>query len=82
MQHLTQMSREVLESSPLAPSLVADHEGIALEPRLDCPECKKPMARRVYAGDSGVVIDRCSDHGMWFDDGELAQAVDHVQRHP
>jgi Zn-finger nucleic acid-binding protein len=82
MQHLTQMSREVLESSPLAPSLVADAPGVALEPRLDCPECHNPMARRVYCGDSGVVIDRCREHGMWFDDGELAQAVEHVQKQP
>lgn len=79
LYHLTQMSRRALESSPLSPSLVADHEEVALEPGLRCPECGQDMARQIYCSDSGIVVDRCREHGMWFDDGELAQVVDYVQ---
>ena len=36
-----------------------------------CPKCEKIMKRVHY--DSGVhlVIDRCDDHGIWLDTGEI-----------
>jgi Zn-finger nucleic acid-binding protein len=36
-----------------------------------CPECTQPMRT---VGLAGVALDRCFDHGIWFDAGEL-QAV-------
>jgi hypothetical protein len=33
------------------------------------------MNRRNFAGSSGVVIDICVHHGVWFDDGELGQVL-------
>lgn len=42
------------------------------ESRLPCPKCMKMMKTFNYAGDSGIVLDRCMDnHGLWFDQGEL-----------
>jgi hypothetical protein len=32
------------------------------------------MERRVFAHGSGVVVDRCRRHGVWFDGGEIALA--------
>lgn len=40
-----------------------------------CVECGQLMARRNYARKSGVIIDVCRDHGMFFDAGELARIL-------
>jgi hypothetical protein len=34
------------------------------------------MNRRQYAPGSGVIVDVCRDHGIWFDDEELSQLMD------
>jgi len=44
-----------------------------------CPECGQPMNRRNYGGTSGVVLDRCSRHGLWFDDAELERVLGWVR---
>ena len=41
-----------------------------------CPECKKVMLRINYKGRSGVIIDRCKEHGYWLDGGELRQMME------
>jgi len=38
-----------------------------------CPICATTMRRLNYRAVSGVVIDRCSQHGIWLDGGELQQ---------
>lgn len=40
-----------------------------------CPECTGLMTRRNLGGASGVVIDVCGAHGLWFDADELARAL-------
>jgi len=39
----------------------------------NCPECDRQMARRNYRKKSGVIIDRCTEHGAWLDADELEQ---------
>jgi len=36
-----------------------------------CPECDKVMNRVNFGSRSGVIVDRCSEHGVWLDGGEL-----------
>ena len=36
-----------------------------------CPVCNRTMARYSYAFSSAVIIDGCSDHGIWLDEGEI-----------
>jgi len=37
-----------------------------------CPRCATTMtAHRLY----GVIVERCSEHGVWFDHGELTAAL-------
>jgi len=36
-----------------------------------CPVCSRPMNRTNFGRSSGIVIDRCRDHGSWFDESEL-----------
>lgn len=40
-----------------------------------CPDCRKLMNRRNYGRRSGVIIDVCSEHGVWFDLDELAHIL-------
>ena len=39
----------------------------------NCPECERHMARRNYRKKSGIIIDRCTEHGVWLDADELEQ---------
>jgi Zn-finger nucleic acid-binding protein len=41
-----------------------------------CPVCGELMLRRNFGETSGVVIDVCSAHGVWFDRGELGKILE------
>ena len=41
-----------------------------------CPVCLAFMSRRSYAYKSGVIVDRCAEHGIWLDNGELAHLIE------
>lgn len=43
-----------------------------------CPDCKQLMNRSNFARSSGVIIDRCKQHGIWFDAGELPKIIDFI----
>lgn len=38
---------------------------------IKCPICSKIMNRVNFGTNSGVIIDRCKEHGVWLDGGEL-----------
>ncbi len=38
---------------------------------IKCPVCTKLMNRVNFGAKSGVIVDRCKDHGVWLDGGEL-----------
>lgn len=40
-----------------------------------CPVCATRMHRRNYGRRSGVILDVCPRHGLWFDHGELARVL-------
>lgn len=43
-----------------------------------CPDCGQLMNRSNYARSSGVIVDLCRDHGVWFDAGELSRIIDFI----
>jgi Zn-finger nucleic acid-binding protein len=45
-----------------------------------CPECGKLMHRRNYGRRSGVIVDSCNSHGLWFDARELDELMRWVRR--
>ena len=47
---------------------------------LHCPECNRLMNRQAFGRISGVVVDVCRSHGVWFDAGELTQVIQFVER--
>jgi Zn-finger nucleic acid-binding protein len=40
-----------------------------------CPDCGQLMNRSNFARSSGVIIDICRDHGIWFDADELPKII-------
>jgi Zn-finger nucleic acid-binding protein len=44
-----------------------------------CPDCDAVMNRQNYGKRSGVVVDVCRDHGIWFDDRELTRVLEFVR---
>jgi Zn-finger nucleic acid-binding protein len=45
-----------------------------------CPVCRKMMNRKNFAVISGVIVDLCKDHGIWFDFGELETIMNFIAR--
>ncbi|MGE3803614.1 MAG: zf-TFIIB domain-containing protein, partial [Gemmataceae bacterium] len=56
-----------------APAPECDARGSFYRP---CAVCRELMSRQHYAGASGVIIDVCRPHGVWFDGQELAAILD------
>jgi Zn-finger nucleic acid-binding protein len=46
---------------------------------LKCPACAALMNRNNFGGTSGIVVDVCAKHGVWFDAGELPRILEFVQ---
>lgn len=51
-------------------------EGTAEPPPRPCAVCAKPMQAVSL---STVALDRCADHGVWFDATELAAVLKHAK---
>jgi len=45
-----------------------------------CPVCLKMMNRQNFARISGVIVDICQGHGIWFDFGEVEKIMDFIAR--
>src|SRR3954469_19746450 len=45
-----------------------------------CPQCKQLMNRSNFAHSSGVIVDLCKEHGVWFDAGELSNIVEFIEK--
>ncbi|MGZ8137391.1 MAG: TFIIB-type zinc ribbon-containing protein [Methylococcaceae bacterium] len=41
-----------------------------------CPVCQVLMNRNAYGYRSGVIIDRCKNHGVWLDSGEITHLLE------
>lgn len=69
--------------SPVAPGEVRVARPSALEQRgpfyRKCPICGEVMQRRNYGAISGVIVDVCKAHGVWFDEGELEAVLQWVR---
>lgn len=43
---------------------------------IKCPVCSQLMNRVNFGAKSGVIIDRCKNHGVWLDGGELRHLME------
>ncbi len=46
------------------------------DPIKNCPICSNEMTKDSL---NGIIVDRCTLHGIWFDRGELKSVVDFVK---
>lgn len=44
-----------------------------------CPSCQTMMNRQNFGKSSGVIVDVCTRHGVWFDAGELPRVIEFVR---
>ena len=44
-----------------------------------CPDCTNIMNRQNYGRRSGVIIDLCPEHGLWFDHAELDAILEWIR---
>ncbi len=72
--------RDLLERQRVVPSGVAGPP--SARPPLEgpvrylpCPQCRALMHRRNFGRTSGVIVDVCTGHGLWFDRGELPRVL-------
>jgi Zn-finger nucleic acid-binding protein len=63
-------SASLAESTPVAPAKVS---------YIPCPECSQLMNRANFARCSGVIIDLCKKHGIWFDRDELSRIIEFIR---
>jgi Zn-finger nucleic acid-binding protein len=45
-----------------------------------CPVCRTMMNRTNFARISGVIIDTCRGHGIWFDPGEIERTMEFITK--
>lgn len=45
-----------------------------------CPDCHQLMNRNNFARASGVIVDICKQHGLWFDADELSAIFEFIQK--
>jgi Zn-finger nucleic acid-binding protein len=45
-----------------------------------CPDCEQLMNRNNFARSSGVIVDICKQHGVWFDSDELPAIIGFIQQ--
>jgi Zn-finger nucleic acid-binding protein len=68
----------ILERFP-TPGFAASGVGPGPSGYCPCPVCKRLMNRQNFAHCSGVILDICKSHGVWFDGDELHRVVEFVQ---
>ena len=70
-----------LRLSQLRPALAPNRKPAVankqLERPVSCPRCGRTLIREHYGMGCQVEVDRCPAHGIWLDDGELGELLEH-----
>jgi len=65
-------------AQPLPPLTAADFSLDSVR-YVPCPYCRQLMNRMNFAHESGVILDICKLHGLWFDRDELRRIVEFIR---
>lgn len=68
---IAEAERHGVQVAPIEHEL-ALHPATVVEPARRCPRCMSDMAKHDL---HGVIVDRCSAHGLWFDGEELQRVL-------
>ncbi|HET9932089.1 MAG TPA: zf-TFIIB domain-containing protein [Polyangiaceae bacterium] len=75
---LIEQRASLAQSSTIAPARSAlQTQKVTYRP---CARCGALMHRKNFGGTSGVIVDVCPVHGIWFDAGELPEVLTFVER--
>jgi Zn-finger nucleic acid-binding protein len=61
------------------PIAAAREEDPAKRAYLPCPQCRQLMTPTQFSRRSGVIIDICRAHGVWFDRDELRRIIEFIR---
>ncbi len=67
--------KAIVYPSAIKPTVLTQPVQKASRFYVPCPECGELMNQKNFAGCSGIVIDLCKPHGIWFDRQELQRIV-------
>ena len=67
--------QESAEHMQLPPAIPQEHKLMYLQ----CPQCATLMNRYNFANRSGVVIDKCAEHGIWLDRDDLRRVIEFIR---
>lgn len=45
-----------------------------------CPRCSQYMWRKIYLRHSEIIVDKCKEHGAFFDKGEIEKAIEFIKK--
>lgn len=78
LRALIEQRARLAESAALAPKRPAvPSQQVTYRP---CARCAVLMHRKNFGGASGIIVDVCTSHGIWFDAGELPGVLSFVER--
>jgi Zn-finger nucleic acid-binding protein len=77
LEQSARQERSVEPPTAVAPAPSRPTSGPLYRP---CPICSRLMNRRNQGRKSGVIVDVCAAHGVWFDDGELDKLLLWIRR--
>ena len=69
------LDREAQQPQSAAPAPGPPPEPPPRSPYRPCAVCGQLMVRRNFGRTSGVIVDVCGSHGIWFDAEELAHVM-------
>jgi Zn-finger nucleic acid-binding protein len=77
-------SQGVKEHKAFLNGALDSREAVSSEKKRKCPICGSKMKKTRIGEQPQILIDMCRDkHGLWFDGGEVAQLITHLDgRHP
>ena len=79
-EHLCQKREEQSAVLGFLSDRVRNAESLETIRYVPCPDCKQLMNRSNFAHASGVIIDTCRKHGVWFDADELPKIIEFIQK--
>lgn len=59
----------------LAPDAIGKSAKASGEGQRRCPRCRRKMEKVTAGGQDLPLLDRCLEHGLWFDAGELGTLI-------
>jgi len=74
----TRKANSAIQTGSAAPRVTGGNPARQQVQYRRCPDCGDFMHRKNYRKRSGIIIDRCTDHGVWLDADELEQIAGFV----